>query len=216
MSRAYAQFWTLSGRSSRKEFWKWQAITTVVPLAVFAAEAAIRYRRTGSLGPLSDRFANHNSEPASEPTADAETPSGSRSDDPWGDITGEHTTSAGHSAPAAGASDPLHSAGAPLHGSDSGEFPSPGFDAFNSESSENGDNFDIEMMKAYPVTTAATLVMAVPAVASSVRRLHDVNKSGWHFAWSVVPVIGWPIFALLARGKGTDGPNRYGPATKGH
>lgn len=211
MGRAYAQFWTLSGRSGRKEFWKWQAITTVVPLVVFAAEAAVRYRRTGSLGPLSDRFGNRDSQSmadfAADPAVDSQGGHDTAgSDDPWGDITGDDGAPAGHGTADSAWADPVNVA-------DSAEPRRGGFDPLNSESPEDAEDFDIEMMKAYPVTAAATLVMAIPAVASSVRRLHDVDKSGWHLAWSVIPVIGWPIFAILARGKGTDGPNRFGPAS---
>ncbi len=54
------------------------------------------------------------------------------------------------------------------------------------------------------------LAIALPAAGVTVRRFHDVNRSGlWYFI-SLVPVIGWIIlFYLLAYpGNGTE--NRYG------
>jgi uncharacterized membrane protein YhaH (DUF805 family) len=56
-----------------------------------------------------------------------------------------------------------------------------------------------------------SLLLAWPALAVSVKRWHDRDKSGWWVLLNLVPVIGW-IWALIANGllRGTPGPNRFG------
>ncbi len=44
-----------------------------------------------------------------------------------------------------------------------------------------------------------------------IRRLHDLNKSGWWLLLSFVPLINLFFFLYILLGKGTDGPNRFGP-----
>jgi len=50
-----------------------------------------------------------------------------------------------------------------------------------------------------------------PALAVSVKRWHDRDKSGWWVLLNAVPVIGW-LWALIDNGflRGTTGPNRFG------
>jgi uncharacterized membrane protein YhaH (DUF805 family) len=56
----------------------------------------------------------------------------------------------------------------------------------------------------------------VPAVWSSiglqVKRWHDMDKSGWWYWISWIPIVGW-VWAFIALGfiSGSRGPNRYGP-----
>ena len=47
------------------------------------------------------------------------------------------------------------------------------------------------------------LALFVPGIAAGVRRMHDVDRSGWFI---LVPVYN----IVLAASKGTDGPNRFG------
>ena len=56
------------------------------------------------------------------------------------------------------------------------------------------------------------LLLIWPALAVSVKRWHDRDKSGWWVLLNLLPVIGW-LWALVDNGflRGTDGPNRYGP-----
>ena len=44
------------------------------------------------------------------------------------------------------------------------------------------------------------------------RRLHDIDKSGWHFLLLFIPIISLVIFAIMLVRKGTEGPNQYGPS----
>ena len=55
------------------------------------------------------------------------------------------------------------------------------------------------------------LVLVWPAIAVSVKRWHDRDKSGWWVLINLVPVIGW-LWALVENGflRGTPGPNRFG------
>jgi uncharacterized membrane protein YhaH (DUF805 family) len=55
------------------------------------------------------------------------------------------------------------------------------------------------------------LLLLWPAVAVSVKRWHDRDKSGWWVLINLVPVIGW-LWALVDNGfrRGTAGPNRFG------
>ena len=57
----------------------------------------------------------------------------------------------------------------------------------------------------------------LPSLAVSVRRLHDVGKSGWWVFISLVPIIGSIILLIWYVGKGTPGENRYGagPGARG-
>lgn len=52
----------------------------------------------------------------------------------------------------------------------------------------------------------------VPNITYLVRRLHDIDKSGWWTWIGFVPVLGWMVLLsfTLARGHAED--NRYGPA----
>ncbi len=52
------------------------------------------------------------------------------------------------------------------------------------------------------------------SLAQGVKRLHDLNKSGWMFLICYIPLVGW-IFALyILFADGTVGPNQYGPDPK--
>jgi uncharacterized membrane protein YhaH (DUF805 family) len=63
----------------------------------------------------------------------------------------------------------------------------------------------------YIVYALGTLI---PSLAVVVRRLHDVNKSGWFYFVGLIPIIG-PIWLLvLLATEGTSGPNQYGDDPK--
>jgi uncharacterized membrane protein YhaH (DUF805 family) len=50
----------------------------------------------------------------------------------------------------------------------------------------------------------------LPHLAVSVRRLHDVNRSGWWYLFGLVPVLGTVVLLLWFCTDGTRGPNRFG------
>ena len=53
----------------------------------------------------------------------------------------------------------------------------------------------------------ANFILFYPII---VRRLHDLNKSGWHVLWANTLVAG-PVIAFFLARAGTIGPNRFGP-----
>jgi uncharacterized membrane protein YhaH (DUF805 family) len=55
------------------------------------------------------------------------------------------------------------------------------------------------------------LVTLIPSLAIAVRRLHDLDRSGWWLLLSFVPLIGFIVLLVWYATKGTDGPNRFGP-----
>lgn len=59
-----------------------------------------------------------------------------------------------------------------------------------------------------------TLIVLIPSLAVSVRRLHDTNRSGWWCWLWMIPVIGALILLLFSVQEGTDGENEYGPNSK--
>lgn len=59
------------------------------------------------------------------------------------------------------------------------------------------------------------LAVLVPGLALSVRRMHDIGKSGWNILWALVPCVGWIIVLYWECMKGQPGPNQYGPNPEG-
>jgi uncharacterized membrane protein YhaH (DUF805 family) len=59
----------------------------------------------------------------------------------------------------------------------------------------------------YTLFWVATIV---PSIAVGVRRLHDIDRSGWWLLIGLVPVAGWIVLLVFACLPGTPGPNRFG------
>jgi uncharacterized membrane protein YhaH (DUF805 family) len=57
----------------------------------------------------------------------------------------------------------------------------------------------------------AFMVLALRGLSISARRWHDLNKSGWWWLISLIPIVGG-LYALGMQGfvPGDDGPNDYG------
>jgi uncharacterized membrane protein YhaH (DUF805 family) len=55
------------------------------------------------------------------------------------------------------------------------------------------------------------LAVFLPNLAVSIRRLHDLDRTGWWIFISLIPIIGWIILLIWYCTKGTEGPNRFGP-----
>ena len=55
------------------------------------------------------------------------------------------------------------------------------------------------------------LAAFLPATAVLVRRLHDINLSGWWCLLAFVPYVGWAILLIIACLRGTSGGNDFGP-----
>jgi uncharacterized membrane protein YhaH (DUF805 family) len=59
-----------------------------------------------------------------------------------------------------------------------------------------------------------SLAVILPSIAVGVRRLHDLNKSGWMILVSLIPFIGGIWILILMCTNGTSGPNDYGEDPK--
>ncbi|MBB4039546.1 uncharacterized membrane protein YhaH (DUF805 family) [Microvirga flocculans] len=57
----------------------------------------------------------------------------------------------------------------------------------------------------------ATLALLVPSISAGVRRLHDLEKSGWWLLIGFIPLIGAIILIVFFCQRGTVGPNQFGP-----
>jgi uncharacterized membrane protein YhaH (DUF805 family) len=55
------------------------------------------------------------------------------------------------------------------------------------------------------------LAVLIPGIAIAVRRLHDLDRTGWWILLWFIPIVGWIILLIWFCTKGTDGPNRFGP-----
>ena len=58
------------------------------------------------------------------------------------------------------------------------------------------------------------LAVLIPSLAVTVRRLHDIDRTGWWILINLVPLIGTIVLLVFALTPGTPGSNRYGPDPK--
>ena len=62
-----------------------------------------------------------------------------------------------------------------------------------------------------------SLAVLLPSIGVGIRRLHDINRSGWWLLIGLIPLIGWIILIIWAATESDPGPNQYGsgpePAT---
>ena len=60
----------------------------------------------------------------------------------------------------------------------------------------------------------ARLTSETASIAVSVRRLHDIDKTGWWILIGFIPIIGTIILLIFAFLPGTAGDNKYGADPK--
>lgn len=65
-----------------------------------------------------------------------------------------------------------------------------------------------------PLYTLYGLAVFIPGLAVSVRRLHDIGKSGWWLLLVFVPLVGVIVLLMFHACEGDTGPNEYGPDPK--
>jgi len=65
-----------------------------------------------------------------------------------------------------------------------------------------------------PLYGLYTLAMFIPSLAVSVRRLHDVGKSGWMLLIVLIPIIGAIWLIVLMVTDSNSGENQYGSNPK--
>jgi uncharacterized membrane protein YhaH (DUF805 family) len=69
----------------------------------------------------------------------------------------------------------------------------------------------IARVREHTADLLVNLLLVWPALAVSVKRWHDRDKSGWWVLLNLLPVVGW-LWVLIDNGflRGTPGPNRFG------
>ncbi|MFB9148912.1 DUF805 domain-containing protein [Roseovarius ramblicola] len=73
-------------------------------------------------------------------------------------------------------------------------------------------NAVLQLLLGEIVALIFALAVLLPGLGVAVRRLHDVDRSGWWYLLVLIPVIGALIliFAFFMH-RGTAGDNRFGP-----
>lgn len=66
-----------------------------------------------------------------------------------------------------------------------------------------------------PLSLLFSLVMLIPSISVTVRRLHDIDKSGWFIFINLIPIIGQIWLLILLITDSTAGNNKYGDNPKG-
>ena len=61
-----------------------------------------------------------------------------------------------------------------------------------------------------PLWQIFAILMLLPYVSATAKRLHDIDKSGFWFLSILVPVFGWIYLFVLTIENGEDSTNRYG------
>jgi uncharacterized membrane protein YhaH (DUF805 family) len=59
-----------------------------------------------------------------------------------------------------------------------------------------------------------TLTAFLPGFAVAVRRLHDVDRSGWWSLLWLIPLAGWLVLVIFCVKRGSPGTNSYGPPAR--
>lgn len=61
-----------------------------------------------------------------------------------------------------------------------------------------------------PLGSLFSLAVFLPSIAVGVRRLHDLDRSGWWYLLVLIPLIGMLVLLFFFVQRGTAGPNRFG------
>ena len=61
-----------------------------------------------------------------------------------------------------------------------------------------------------PLSALLSLLTIIPGLAVSVRRLHDIGRSGWFLLLVLIPIVGWIVLIYWCCQPSAEGPNEYG------
>ncbi len=67
-----------------------------------------------------------------------------------------------------------------------------------------------------PIGIIWLLATFIPSLAVSIRRLHDIDKSGWWLLLVLIPFVGSIVLLVFYCLEGTRGPNRFGTDPLSH
>ena len=85
-------------------------------------------------------------------------------------------------------------------------------DFFENEDIENLNSVSLSILVILGLYFFGTII---PFLAVTVRRLHDIGKSGWWYLIKFIPYIGSFIIFIFACMDGNNGPNEWGENPKG-
>lgn len=71
-------------------------------------------------------------------------------------------------------------------------------------------SFIVSLLRTSELSTIYSLAVFVPSLAVGVRRLHDINKSGWYLLIGLIPIVGQIVLIIWAAQAGMPGSNQYG------
>ena len=74
----------------------------------------------------------------------------------------------------------------------------------NADGSYNYSNIFVIIMSIYE------LACIIPGLALDVRRMHDINKSGWAILIVLIPLVGWIIWLIWVLKDSVNENNKYG------
>lgn len=74
---------------------------------------------------------------------------------------------------------------------------------------------DAQMTLFTVIQSLFSLATLIPSIAVTVRRLHDIGKSGWFYFLILIPVVGSIILLVWECKDSEPGTNVYGPNPKG-
>lgn len=81
------------------------------------------------------------------------------------------------------------------------------------------DQILVSLLLGYPIfqgpeilSGLLSLALLLPGLAVSVRRLHDIGRSGWWLLIVLIPLIGWLILLFWHVQPSEPGPNRFSQA----
>jgi uncharacterized membrane protein YhaH (DUF805 family) len=63
----------------------------------------------------------------------------------------------------------------------------------------------------YAIRILVDLALLLPGLAVSVRRFHDIDKSGWWILIFLIPIVGFVLWLVWFTREGDAGDNQYGP-----
>ena len=86
---------------------------------------------------------------------------------------------------------------------------------FALKTEEEKEKFNItDSTPVWIIYTVINVIFLIPNITVSVRRLHDVNRSGWFYLLNLIPFIGSLILLYFYLQDSFPDSNEYGPSTK--
>lgn len=64
------------------------------------------------------------------------------------------------------------------------------------------------------IATIYSVALLLPFLGVTIRRLHDIDKSGWFILLGLIPLVGEIILLVFYCKAGTEGENKYGADPK--